>query len=188
MTRAFFEAQMARMTGLRFVPADLETHWEGLQDLPEGVLEAAVSRAVKVRIDFPVPQELRQDADIVAQRLTREPDEDRGVDLAEPVTIGTLPTGTPVVQRRVWRFYCNRCDDSGWEWLWCGDPMMLGDLECDPFRVRMRCERCGDHRAHSWARRCACWDTNPALVKKRERQQQYAEAKATGRRGGLSHE
>ncbi len=37
MTPAFI-AQMQRLMGLKFPPDTLDTHWEGLQDIPEAAL------------------------------------------------------------------------------------------------------------------------------------------------------
>jgi len=175
MTRAAFDAQMARMSGLRFPPGDTDTHWEGLQELPDPVLEAAVSRAIRFRVDFPVPAELREDADAVAH-YARElpPEDDRGTDLADPVTIGTLPTGTPVTATRLWRFYHEDCGDSGIESLWCGEP----GPQRKPWQLQQACERRAAHDSHEWTRRCTCYDSNPALIRKRERQQKFADAKA----------
>ena len=61
MTRDIFTAQMRRMNGLRFPPADLGTHWEGLSDLPIDVLTRAIERSIRTRSDFPTPAELRRE-------------------------------------------------------------------------------------------------------------------------------
>jgi hypothetical protein len=45
MTLDFFNAQMDRLSGLRFPPVDMTTHWEALSDLPAEALEAAVTHA-----------------------------------------------------------------------------------------------------------------------------------------------
>lgn len=178
MTWDFFEAQMARLRGLRWPPGDLQTHWDGLRELPEAVLEAAVARATKTRVDFPTPHEVREDADIVAHLVTREPDEDRGEDLPEPVELGTLPDGTKIPPaRRLWRFYCETCADTGLRSWWCGEVASARY----PWMPVRRCDMTGCRKTqydHEFVERCACYDTNPALVKQRERQRRYAEAKS----------
>lgn len=172
MTREWFDGQMARMLGLRFTPADLTTHWEALRDLPEDALEAAVSRAQRTRVNFPTPIELRWDAD-QARRVQTHDEDDRSVELAAPVTIGKLPTGAEIVQTRVWKYYHEDCSDSGMESLWCG----AADAHRKPWQPLQHCGRTASHDAHEWVRRCTCYDSNPALVRKRERQQQFAESK-----------
>ena len=92
MTRPWFDGQMARLGGLRFPPADLLTHWEALQDMPDGALEAAVTRSQKTRVDFPTPADLRQDADL-AYRPAVDDVEDRAVELDEPVTFHRAADG-----------------------------------------------------------------------------------------------
>lgn len=175
MTVEFFNQQMARMGGLKFRPADLTTHWEALQDMPEAVLEAAVTRAQRSRVEFPTPAELREDADHVARHVSPTgQDEDRGVDLPEPVTIGHLPSGLPVVQTREWKYYCDECQDSGSRSFWCGD---VASARYPWMAVR----KCGTRNCrkaqyeHEWVERCPCWESNPALVRKRESQRKYAE-------------
>lgn len=186
MTRPFFDQQMVRLTGLRFVPASLTTHWEALRDLPDAVLEAAVSRAQKTRQDFPTPIELRIDADAVAHRVRESgDDEDRGCDLPAPVALGTLPNGTPVKATREWRYYCEGCGDMGWRSLWCGDRPVPAPTDQDPAATReitkpwmqsQHCGRRGEHGSHEWVTDCACALSNPAILRRKERQQKYAAA------------
>lgn len=174
MTFEFFEQQMARLMGLRFRPAELQTHWEALRDVPDAILAEAVTRAQKTRAEFPTPVELRQDADAVAHLVrTQEPDEDRGADLEQPITIGTLPNGTPITQRRTWKYYCDNCEDSGMRSMWCGAAV---EHITKPWQMRMACDRTKEHMPHEFVARCACWDTNTALIRKREAQQKYADA------------
>lgn len=180
MTRDQFDVEMARMGGLRFVAADMETHWEGLRDIPLPVLQAAVTLAIRTRVDFPTPVELRRDADQVRARQTATED-DRGTDLERPVVLGHLPTGREVKALRLWRYYCDDCSDSGWQSCWCGsltntvDGQEIPNLARKPWQEIRTCDHRGEHYAHEWVRQCACWDTNPALVKKREASRKYAE-------------
>ena len=172
LTIATFNAQMNRLVGLKFMPADLTTHWEALSDLPDAVLEAAVTRAQKTRADFPTPVELRQDADQVkAHAFIVEPAEDRVVALAQPFTITVPEVGTVVSVTREWRYYADRCSDTGWASWWCGT---VEDRRA-PWMPISSCGRRGDHDAHEWVGQCACWESNPALVRKREAQRKYAE-------------
>lgn len=172
MTEVFFHEQMDRLSGLRFAPSDLTTHWEALSDIPQAVLEAAVTRAQLTRSEFPTPVELRQDADVVAH-LARPvaPEDDRSTPLAEPFTIDVPQAGKVISVTREWKYFCDRCDDSGVESLWCGE----AGPSIKPWQTRQACERTKLHLPHEWARKCICFESNPALVKKRERQQKYAE-------------
>ena len=173
MTTAFRD-QMRRLLGLKFGPADMTTHWEALQDVPIDVLAEAVSRAQKTRSEFPSPAELRQDCDAVAHLVRHVEDEDRGEDLPAPVGLGTLPDGTPIVARRLWRFYHEDCTDSGMESCWCGE---RGPYT-PPWLTSMACERRKEHLPHEWVRKCTCWESNPALIASRERMQKYAAQKS----------
>lgn len=174
MTVRFFKDQMNRLMGLRFAPADLTTHWEALSDLPEAVLEAAVSLAQRTRVEFPTPVELRGDADKVAHHANpAAPAEDRTEVIAAPYTITVPQAGTVISVAREWRYYCEACSDSGWTSVWCGAPSEKPSAR--PWQTVQACERHGAHGAHEWVTRCACADTNPALVRKRAAQQKYAE-------------
>ena len=129
-------------------PSSLQMHWEGLKDVPEAVLEAAVTRAIQTRASFPAPAELRDDADVAAQRpVWREPEAEP---LPEPVLLGMLPTGAPIVARSQPRAYaCEACGDTGFE----------------PAGERT-------------VRKCGCWASNPVLVRRREAMRRYAEARS----------
>lgn len=183
MTRAWFDGQMARLLGLRFPPADLDTHWEALRDMPAAVLEAAITRAGRTRSDYPTPNEIRQDADIVATVVAvLEPAEDRAVALDNPFSITVPGAGTVVSIAREWRYYCDTCSDTGWDSVWCGD-RFLGKVEvAKPWQPSMQCDRRGEHGVHEWVRRCVCYDTNPALVRKRAAVQKFAEEPAKVKR------
>lgn len=175
MTTEYFARQMDRLSGLRFRPADLTTHWEALNDLPDAVLSAAVSRAQRTRVEFPTPVELRQDADLEHAPVAA-PAEDRSTPLDQPFTVVVPEVGTIVSVVREWKYYCGQCNDGGWESVWCGDS------PAKPWQASCGCNRRGDHEAHEFVRPCACWDTNPALVRKREAQRQYAEQPDQGRK------
>ena len=175
MTWEFLEEQMGRLKGLKFPPADMTTHWEALKDLPPAILEAAVTRAQKTRTEFPTPVELRQDADLVKHHVdTLAPSEDRGIDLETPVEYAVPHTGIVVSVTREWRYDCARCHDSGWASWWCG---ASGPTKV-PWIVDRQCGRPGVHGSHEWVGRCACWETNLTLIRKRAAQRQYAAEKA----------
>jgi hypothetical protein len=168
MTDAFFHTQMARLIGLKFVPGDMTTHWEALQDLPEEVLIDAVSRAGRTRVDFPTPHELRQDADM-GRTITLPEEEDRTVALDEPYTVYVPHSPAPLHIRREWTYYCTHCSDSGWRSSWCGEQTFK-----KPWQESELCGLYREHAAHEWVIHCLCYTSNPALVRKRSAQQQYA--------------
>ena len=56
---AVFQRQMQRLGGLKFAPATLDTHWEGLSDVTPDELDAAITRAVRDCDEFPSPRQLR---------------------------------------------------------------------------------------------------------------------------------
>jgi hypothetical protein len=167
---AWFRAQMARMVGLRFVPQDLRTHWEGLSDIPEALLEAAVSEAQRKCHNFPTPWQVRTFAD-QARRVVCPvpPDEDRTVPLPAPMVIGHLPTGRPIVALRTWRYYCEDCSDSGLRTYWCGPPE--GGR---PWLTRLDCGRSFEHAAHEWVKACACAASNPDVQRRKAKAQHEA--------------
>lgn len=170
--RQRFDAQMRRLIGLKFVPASLDTHWEALQDVPLAVLTAAVTRAQKTRAEFPTPVELREDADQVAHLVSATSEEEpRGVRLAEPVTMAVPQAAAVLVMQQSWEYYDSVCSDTGWRVFWCG-PF---ELSRKPWQEPRLCERRREHGAHEWVDRCACFDTNPALIRRRESQRKYAE-------------
>jgi len=171
MTQEEFKREIQRMVGLRFYPASMVGHWEVVRDrLPLSVLSAAVERALMTRTDFPTPVELLQDADAVkhyARPTTK--DEDRGVELREPLEFTAPELSRPIRVTREWKYYCEECSDSGWASFWCGR-----DSTRSPWNKTRRCERHGEHGEHDYAAKCACWAINPALIRKRENQGRYA--------------
>ena len=161
MIPPWFTAQMARMADMKNPPmkwyADgrpasdpdicLRMWWEGMHDMPQAAVEAAVTYAIPRREWFPRPVELREDADVAAPRpawreIEPEP-------LPESVVLGTLPTGARVVALSRYEAECPDCGDTGFA----------------PAGERT-------------VRRCGCWATNSVLIRKRESQRKYAEAKS----------
>lgn len=168
---------MDRLTGLRFAPADMTTHWEALNQLPDAVLEAAVTRAGRTRVEFPTPIELRQDADqSVTMPTAIDPDPSRGIELAEPKSIhvsnavNDLAFTLPVT--REWKYYCETCSDSGWQSMFCG---AVNDPLKKPWWEHRSCGRRGEHGSHEWVMDCPCREWNPAIKRRKERDGKYAE-------------
>lgn len=170
MTQDEFKAEIRRLTGLRFQPASFLGHWEAIdgQRVPLGVLRAAVTRCLTTRVDFPAPAELLQDCDQVKHLATlSQPEADRTTPLSEPVTF-EHPHGTITVTGEH-SYHCEVCSDLGWSSHWCG-----GDNHRMPWLDLYRCERQWAHAEHDWTRKCRCYEINPVLVRKRERQASYA--------------
>ena len=151
MIPGWFSSIMAQLAGLPFAPATLETHWLGLSDMPRGVLEPAVARSARTRERFPSPAEIREDADAVRSQWVPGP-EPEGEPLPEPVDVGVLPDGTRLPRARSrWEPRCPDCEDTGWK------------------------PASEDRRTVT---RCCCWETNPVLIRARDRMRKYAEARA----------
>jgi|TARA_R110000824_G_scaffold100768_1_gene239465 hypothetical protein len=168
MTETFFKEQMSRLIGLRFVPGDMTTHWEALQDLPDDVLANAVGLAGRTRVDFPTPHQLRQDADL-GRTVTVSQEIDRSAILDEPFNVVVPQTHSSIRITREWTYYCDHCSDSGWRSWWCGEP-----VQKNPWQSSQPCDSTRDHASHEWVEHCVCYSSNPALLRKRTAQQQYA--------------
>lgn len=189
MRHEFFNEQMDRLRGLRFVPASFDTHWEGLRDMPERVLDAAVGRAIRTRSDFPTPAELRVDADAVKHLVVaQEREPDRGTDLPEPKHFLLVNDASEVAKtitaHRIWRYYCEVCGDSGDRSFWCGaskrQPWVV-DATCESDTCR-KIRHGHTEYGHEWVRRCECWASNPAVQRRIESQAKYAANSATQKR------
>lgn len=182
MTFEHFEQEMGRLEGLKFPPPSLRTHWEALRELPEVVLAAAVSKARDEVTEFPSPKMLKIFAEQVRPRIVPVPEEDpsRGIDLPQPVVIEDERLPGPIPITRTWRYYCDRCEDSGLLTLRCegrGEEYASFALTRRPWVPEQRCERIKSHYAHEWAKPCPCAATNPDVQRKNERFRQ------SGRRG-----
>ena len=170
MTWTAFEAQMERLNGLKFKPPSLQTHWETLKGLPEALLAAAIDKAQVACDEFPAPATLLQYADQVRARVIPLPaDEDRSVPLPAPIK-ATLPTGLVIPFTREWKYYCEKCSDSGWKTWWCGDI----DARRQPWVELGRCQRAKEHGAHEWVGECSCAEGNPAVHRRKENQVRMA--------------
>jgi hypothetical protein len=162
VTAEFFASQMQRLAGLRFMPADLETHWEALQRLPDDALAAAVGRAMVAQSDFPTPHELLTYADLTRPTIASQTDEgDRRAALAEPIAVAVPQTDRTLVIRETWRYDCPDCSDSGQRSIWCGDG------EGKPWYGRGFCGRRNEHTPHEWVSTCVCVDSNPTILRRK---------------------
>lgn len=176
MTWDFFLAQMDRMEGLKFRPAELRTHWEALRDMPDVLLSAAVEKAQRESDEFPSPKMLRMYADQIRSRvIPLGPAPDRSTP-TEPKSV-TLPTGKVIPFDREWKYYCESCSDTGWRSWACVEAAVTRQ----PWLPKMACGREVDHAAHEWAEPCPCAEKdaygqikNPAVRRKRERDVQMA--------------
>ena len=170
----WLRTQLQRLTVLPFAPEDIQEHLKALADMPEPVLRAAVDHALKTRARFPVPAELRADADRVAPVVPALdvpwPSQEQPV--PQPFQIVVPHVGTVISVTRAWGYHCDRCRDIGWASWWCGAerPMPWMDLA--------RCGRREGHGDHEWVQHCACYDSNPALLRRRASQRKYAEKSA----------
>ncbi len=147
-----FQQRMARLVGLRFPPASLQTHWEALRELAVEDLDNAISRAAKECGEYPTPNILRSFASQMATRIGL--DEDRSVPLEVPTVVRFPAGGVEVEITRAWKFYCDKCEDTGWVGQKCA--------------ANGRCGRERCHYAHDYVGRCECWHYNAALVRKRQ--------------------
>lgn len=168
MSRDDFDALMAKMSGLRFMPADLDTHWEGLRALPERVLEAAISRAIACQSDFPTPHELRTYADAAARPEALVDEPNRRVELDEPKAFTVPHVDHPLRVTHEWRYDCELCSDIGQRTFWCGDGRR------QPWIYLERCARREVHGGHEWVRRCECYENNPTVQRRLSNQAKYA--------------
>jgi hypothetical protein len=159
-----FQGQMARMSGLKFAPKELQTHWEALRDMTEPLLAAAVEHAQKTSDEFPSPKMLRMYADQLRARVVPlEELPDRSTPNPNPVEVVIPHTGQVLPFQRYWRYYCEDCSDSGWLTRWCGEKAPK------PWNELQHCGRHREHGAHEWVTTCPCAPTNPDVQRRLER-------------------
>lgn len=174
MNLELFEAQIHRLDALGKPSGEdaLDTYFDALRDIPVNVFEVAITHALKTRAWFPKPAELRLDADhVYAVMHPAPPEEFRFEPLASPMAVTVPGSGQQIPVTRFWRYYCDVCSDTGWGSWWCGG----ADTRKTPWMDFSRCGRSGEHGGHEFVQHCACYDSNPALLRKRAAQQKYAE-------------
>jgi hypothetical protein len=176
MTREWMEAQLGRMSVLRGFPESVDEFWRIFSHIPERVIAAGVSHAIRTRSFFPTPAELLKDCDFAKPPVPEEEPRVMSTDTFE--TIIRNPFGGPdltLTVDRLWEYYCDFCSDEGRQTYWCGS---ASDAGRKPWTDVSPCGRRGEHGSHEFAARCACWETNPKLVRQRERDAEYAKGKA----------
>lgn len=161
---------MGRLGVLRGMPSDSDAFWEVFAGVSIEDMERGVKHALKTRAWYPAPVELMQDIEVSRPRQTWVPPKPVDTDVARVVSIPNPfgGKGITVTVYRDWNYYCEKCSDGGFTSMWChagkGVPPPKDWMDV------MRCGR-GDHEdfyPHEWMQRCSCWDSNPALIKKRE--------------------
>jgi hypothetical protein len=164
MTRDVFEAHLSRLLALPFPPPHTEAHWESLRNVREDVFSAAVSEAAALYDAFPTPRQLLACV-AAAERRRAElgPAPDQSAPLDEPVYF-EVPNYGKLKITREWKYFCEDCSDSGWRTYNCG-----AVTRPKPDTIGVACERTIDHAPHEWVGRCACAESNPEVIRKRER-------------------
>jgi len=177
MTREFLDAQLGRLIPLKGMPHNSDGYWDALNDIEGEVIEQAMTQALKSRVFFPTPAEVRMDCDQVAPRrldgdtvyLPRQaPD-------AFTATIRNPFTGVehPVTVGLVWEDECMHCRDTGWTERFCGGPESRRDpRECGRFGNRV-CQY-----PHTYVIACLCIPTNKTIQRRREAARKYAQEPA----------
>lgn len=156
-----FIGAMKRLMGLKFAPANLDTHWEALSDLSADELDAAVSRAARDCDEFPSPKMLRAFVDEHRARVI-VPEEEPRFGKPHRHTF-ELPDGTEIKIKREWNYYDDTCSDTGMRSWWCGSK----PSSRYPWLDRQQCGRRKPHADHEWAEVCACASHNPDVQRKR---------------------
>jgi hypothetical protein len=165
MTPEHCQVQIDRLRVLKGQPADTFEYFGALEDLPDDRFTAAVSHALKTRMWFPTPAELRADCDAVHVATPMPREESRIEALVgggrEVVIVNPLNPSQQIRVKvhRVWKFDCDDCEDSGWRSRQC---------PAEP------CGRRHDHAPHEWVERCACIDWNPTIRRRKDAMAKYA--------------
>lgn len=158
MTQKDFDEEMGRLIVLKGWPDDISGYFEALSDVPEDVLKAAIAHALKTRMWFPTPAEVRVDCDAVARLKPAPARFDPQWEEIPGGRVVTFPNpfgGEPLILRltREWRDDCSVCSDTGWASKRCEDTS---------------CGRRKEHGPHEFVEPCACREWNPTLRRHRE--------------------
>ena len=160
MTAAAFVSRMHRLMGLKFAPTSLDTHWEGLRDLGDDEIDAAIERAARECDEFPAPKMLRMFVDEYRARvIPLAPDREREI---APVDVQVPQAEKSFRINREWRYYDERCSDTGWVSMWCG-----ASQPPKPWLERGFCGRSRPHSDHEFVVECPCASSNPDVIRKR---------------------
>jgi hypothetical protein len=158
----WLEAQLGRMVGLRNMPDRSEAYHEALAGLGDDVVAAGIGRAIKTRTFFPAPAELLDDCQQAAPRDTWQAPVFEVRETATTAHIAHPGGGKGITVRidREWKHYCTACGDTGW-------------APAPSRRVSVY--------NYDYVARCACWEGNPALHRKRESLAQAAVSRTKGK-------
>lgn len=173
MTRDELDRELGRMVVLKGMPGDSDVYWDALRDIPLDAIRAAVQHAVKTRAWFPTPAEVRHDCDAARPpRAVMVPPTSRLVprDGTRTEIIRNPFGGAPITVQVTQEYvpHCDRCGDTGMVKFWCGRVVSTRW----PWLSVQRCQRRNEHGEHDWAGPCACVDTNPVIVRRKEAQRE----------------
>lgn len=180
MTKLAFQSRMDRLAGLKFAPANLDTHWSALADIGEVELDAAIERAVRECDEFPSPRMLRAFIDDHRRDQPVPKEVDRSSP-SKPRTI-TTPWGTSHTFSREWRYYCEECCDTGVRSWWCGESPSKRFPHLDVVRcandkcLKLRTQHGGYE--HEYVSPCPCAETNPDVLRKKAQASQVIRKEA----------
>lgn len=166
MRFAAFEKQMSRLDGLKFRPANLQTHWEALGSIEESILAAAITKGQPTFDEYPSPKMLKVLIDELRSRPDIAPEVDRSVE-APHRSIDIPQAGKVLSISREWNYYCDECSDSGWKTCWCGT-----DAKPKPWLFSGHCGRRKEHGSHEFVVPCPCAESNPDVQRRKARDQQ----------------
>lgn len=166
MTAGHCDAQIARMRVLKGLPEDVYEYFSALEDVPDERFTLAVNHALKTRQWFPTPAELRADCDAVAMSSATVMAEPRMEDLVgggHEVVLVNPCSGVElcIPVKRIWRFDCDDCADTGWRSRPC--PVEF-------------CGRRYEHAAHEWVEPCQCREWNPTIRRRKAAGAKYSHA------------
>lgn len=168
MTRDLFDAQMGRLIVLKGWPDSVEEYFPALTDIPDDVFTPAIDHALRTRMWFPTPAEVRADCDAVV-RLKPVPalmaPQFEEIPGGRTVTFPNPFGGTGLTLRisREWRYDCDTCADTGWAERHCGNS-------------GTHCGRRGEHGPHAFVEKCGCIDWNPTIRRHRDAGAKYSHA------------
>ena len=165
MTRDELELQMGRMGALKGFPSGSDAYWEVFAAMSLAELERGVLKAIKTRAWFPAPSELLHDVEITKPAVTWEhPYRVDDTAAMRYVTITSQFGDLNLKVYRDWKYDCTRCTDSGWASWWCGKDTKSRGEWMEP----STCGRREEHGPHEWVSKCACWGSNPTLIRRRD--------------------
>jgi len=156
--KALVNLSLARQA--EFGPATQRVYEHILRETsPELVSRACERLAAEPREDYKSPMPEAGAIKALAEEIARD-------DRIEAQRQRILPAPSDD-DPRTWR-YCNACDDSGWEEMWCVGDGLIAQPE---YRLHLTARDCGrvrSHASHTYVRRCECLNRNPVIAHRRE--------------------